>query len=152
MKINYLKGNDINEIDVRYWSNKVYFKLHDMAKCLDLQNIDDEEAVKRLSKILGENSPYDAENYSHYITFEGLKDLKKSIDLKYVCKEESFNKLFDFISSVLDGLKKKKESSEEEELTKEFNQHLQEAKKHMDAALEIQRKLLEINKLKENLK
>lgn len=152
MKINYLKGNDIQEIDVRYWSNKVYFKLHDMTKCLDLQNIDEEEAVKRLSKILGENSPYDKENYSHYITFEGLKDLKKSIDLKYVCKEESFNELFEFISAVLDGLKKKKESSEEEELTKEFNYHLQEAKKHMDAALEFQRKLLEINKLKENLK
>ena len=71
MKINYLKGNDIQEIDVRYWSNKVYFKLYDMTKCLDLQNIDEEEAVKRLSKILGENSPYDKENYSHYIT---LKD------------------------------------------------------------------------------
>nr|DAN06408.1 MAG TPA: hypothetical protein [Caudoviricetes sp.] len=29
---------------------------------------------------------------------------------------------------------------------------MQEAKKHMDIALEFQRKLLEINKLKENLK
>lgn len=152
MKINYLKDNNVQEIDVRYWSNKVYFKLYDMVKCLDLQNIDEEEALKRMSKILGENGPYDKENYSHYITFEGLKDLKKSIDFEYVCKEESFNELFEFISSVLDGLKKKKESNEEEKLSKEFNYHLQEGKKHIDAALEFQRKLLEINKLKENLK
>ena len=87
MKINYLKKDKLKEIDVRWSSKNVYFNLYDMTKCLDLENIDEEEAVKRMSKILGENSPYDKENYSHYITFEGLKDLKKSIDLKYVCKE-----------------------------------------------------------------
>lgn len=152
MKINYLKNNNVQEIDIRHWSNKKYFKLYDISKCLNLQNIDEEEAVEKMSKILGENSFYDKENYSYYITLEGLKDLKKSIDLKNLCKEESFNELFDFISAVLDGLKNKKESTEEKKLMEEFNYHLQEVKKHMDTALEFQRKLIEINKTKENLK
>ena len=120
MKINYVKDNNVQVIDVRYLSNKVYFKLHDMVKCLDLQNIDEEEAVKRMSKILGENSSYDAENYSHYITFAELKELKESQDLKNVCNEESFNKLFEFINAVLDGIKNKKESSEEEKLKEDY--------------------------------
>ena len=142
MKINYLKKDKLKEIDVRWSSKNVYFNLYDMVKCLDLNGMEEDEAIIRLCIILGEDISNIVSYNDCYATFAELKELKKSIDLKYVCKEESFNELFEFISAVLDGLKKKKESSEEEELTKEFNYHLQEAKKHMDIALEFQRKLL----------
>lgn len=151
MKINYVKENKVEEIDVRCFGKNIYFKLHDIVKCVDLKNIDEDEAVKRLSKILGENISDNNLTDNCYATFEGLKDLRKSQDLKYICSKESFDELFEFIKAVLDGLKNKKESSEEEKLKQEFNYHLQEAKKHMDAAIEFQRKLLELDvKEKEN--
>ena len=151
MKINYVKENKVQEIDVRLFGKNIYFKLHDIVKCVDLKNIDEDEGVKRLSKILGENISNNTSYAECYATFEGLKDLKKSEDLKYVCSEESFNELFEFISDVLDGIRNKKESSEEEKLKQEFNYHLQEAKKHMDAAIEFQKKMLELEvKEKEN--
>ena len=145
MKINYLKKDKLKEIDVRWSSKNVYFNLYDMVKCLDLQNIDEEEAVKRLSKILGEDISNIASYNDCYATFAELKELKKSQDLKYICKEESFDKLFDFVGAVLDGIKTKKDSSEKERLEQEFNYHIQESKKHMDIALEYQRKLLGID-------
>ena len=145
MKINYLKGNETKEIDVRYSRKNVYFNLVDLAKCLDLNDIDENEAVRRLCKILGEDISNIASYNDCYTTFAELKELKESQDLKYVCKEESFNELFEFISVVLDGIKTKKDSSEKERLNQEFNYHLQEAKKHMDIALDIQRKLLGID-------
>ena len=145
MKINYLKKDKLKEIDVRWSSKNVYFNLYDMVKCLDLQNIDEEEAVKRLSKILGEDISNIASYNDCYATFAELKELKKSKDLKYICKEESFDKLFDFVGAVLDGIKTKKDSSEKERLEQEFNYHIQESKKHMDIALEYQRKLLGID-------
>ena len=145
MKINYVKENKVEEIDVRCFGKNIYFKLHDIVKCVDLNNIDEDEAVKRLSKILGENISDNNLTDNCYATFGGLKDLRKSQDLKYVCSKESFDELFEFIKAVLDGLKNKKESSEEEKLMKEFNYHLKEAKKHMDAAIEFQRKLLELD-------
>lgn len=151
MKINYLKENKVQEIDVHYFSKNVYFNLGDLIKCLELKNIDEEEAIQRITKILEVSNIRNATYSGCYITFAGLKDLKKSQDLKYVCSEESFNELFEFIKAVLDGLKNKKESSEEEKLKEEFNYHLKEAKKHMDAAIGFQRKLLELDvKEKEN--
>ena len=145
MKINYLKRNETKEIDVRYSRKNVYFNLVDLAKCLDLNDIDENEAVRRLCKILGEDISNIASYNDCYTTFAELKELKQSQDLKNVCKEESFDKLFGFISSVLDGIKTKKDSSEKERLSQEFNYHLQESKKHMDIALGIQRKLLGID-------
>ena len=145
MKINYLKGNETKEFDVRCSSKNVFFNLVDLAKCLDLNNMDENEAVRRLCKILGEDISNIASYEDCYITFKELKEIKDSQDFKNVCKEESFNKLFDFISSVLDGIKNKNNLTKEEKLRQEFNYHLQEAKKHMDAALEIQRKLLGLN-------
>lgn len=145
MKINYLKGNETKEIDVRCSRKNIYFNLVDLTKCLDLNDIDENEAVRRLCKILGEDISNIASYNDCYTTFAELKELKQSQDLKYVCKEESFDKLFEFISAVLDGIKTKKDSSEKERLNQEFNYHLQESKKHMDIALGIQRKLLGID-------
>lgn len=145
MKINYLKRNETKEIEVRCSRKNVYFNLVDLTKCLDLNDIDGNEAVIRLCKLLGEDISNIASYNDCYTTFAELKDLKESQDLKNVCKEESFDKLFDFISAVLDGIKTKKDSSEKERLEQEFNYHLQESKKHMDIALGIQRKLLGID-------
>ena len=145
MKINYLKGNETKEIDVRCSRKNIYFNLVDLAKCLDLNDIDENEAVRRLCKILGEDISNIASYNDCYTTFAELKELKQSQNLKNVCKEESFDKLFEFICAVLDGIKTKKDSSEKERLKQEFNYHLQESKKHMDIALGIQRKLLGID-------
>lgn len=143
--INYLKGNETKEIEVCCSRKNVYFNLLDLVRCLDLKNMDENEAMIRLCIILREDISNIASYNDCYTTFEELKELKQSQDLKNVCKEDSFNKLFDFISAVLDGIKTKKDSSEKERLEQEFNYHLQESKKHMDIALGIQRKLLGID-------
>lgn len=145
MKINYLKKDKLKEIDVRWSSKNVYFNLYDMVKCLDLNGMEEDEAIIRLCIILGEDISNIVSYNDCYATFAELKELKKSQDLKYICKEESFDKLFDFISAVLDGIKTKKDSSEKERLKQEFKYHLQESKKHMDIALEYQRKLLRLD-------
>ena len=82
MKVNYLKGNETKEIDVSCSSKNVFFNLVDLAKCLDLNNMDENEAVRRLCKILGEDISNIASYEDCYITFKELKEIKDSQDFK----------------------------------------------------------------------
>lgn len=143
MKINYLKKNELKEIEVRCSSKNVYFNVPDLVKCLELNNIDEDEAVRRLCKILGQDISGVLSYADCYIKLPEMNELKESQDLKDVCVKESFDKLYDYIHSVLDAMPNKNNTTKEK-LMKQFNYYLLESRKHIDAALEIQRKLLEL--------